>query len=179
MTRQRVEKIQPFQVRRERRALENLQHAFDLPFGDQRHDKESDKPFRLQSGSERLVFGGELDFGAPIFKFYHPPLQSRATGIVGAHAHAVILECLGPKPFPARQFQNLHLRIEQQDIGSIYAQLTGDFTEQNAKRNVQVETAGNRLINSAEGGQTLQVLLGLLIQGHAMDRVGGDIGDRG
>ncbi len=66
------------------------------------------------------------------------------------------------KPCPAANSSMRVLRVEQQDIGGIHAQLTGDLAQDDGQDDGQVETGVDGGVDGMQGREALQVVAHLL-----------------
>jgi hypothetical protein len=70
----------------------------------------------------------------------------------------------------------LPVGIEQQHVGGVGRQLSRGLVEQHAQGHAQVQAGRDGLIHRAQRRHAVELLLGLLVQPHAVDGTPGNLG---
>ena len=129
-------------VRAERRPVEELQHALDRAFGDQRHGEVGDEPLLGdQAGADERLLGEVADAN-------EAPIECRLPGMALAKPQTQACRAGPPEALPSGILQRLRLWPEEQDLGGSNAQLGENLVEEDVQGHAQIKAAGDRHIDS-------------------------------
>src|SRR5512138_1318513 len=152
--------------------MEDLQDTLYFSLGDERHCKVGSEALICQ----QLCACKDSPEALQIADLDDTPFPGCPAGIPFPDVHAGGFDIPRPEALPGCIFQLAADGLQQQDIGCIHAQLPDDLIEQDLERDLQVENIADRQVDGAQGCQPFQLLDGLLMQVHAVDRVPPDLG---
>ena len=102
----------------------------------------------------------------------HPP-----AGLAFLDLQARLLVCAAVESQTGAVFKHLQVRIEQENVSGVHFQLLQGMRQQDVESETQFQAAGDSAVDLTQGADLFQVLPGLLVQGGAVNGIGGDIGD--
>ena len=149
-------------------AVEDLQHTLDLSFGDERNGVIADK---ILSGQQWQPH--KTAFLCKVRDMKKPMFQGCLSGKSFAQTQMGMGDARRAEALPGGVIQALQERVEQQHVGGIHFQLHENLIEHDAQRDAQVETGTDGHVYLAQGGETLHLFLGLLMQRGAVERADG------
>ena len=126
---QRLQKLEPLRRRLEWAALEDLQHADDLPFGDQRRHERGHKSFLFNQ-----VPAGKIRRGAKIVDANRPPIEHGPPGISFPEAQPVRDDGVPAKSSPGTVKQFLGMGVDQQHICRVRVEFADDLVQDDSER---------------------------------------------
>ena len=178
----RVQEGKPLLVRQEGAAAVELQHALDLPLGDQRHPEIGLEALRLQVRQA----GAQVAVAArPVFQFLqvlrqvgdgdHAPRQGHLPGVAFPQAQPAGRESVGAEPRPGGVDQLLRHRVEEQHVRRVHPQVAGHLLHHQREGHPQVEAAADGLVDAVLGVQAVHPALDLVEQARVLDGDGPDL----
>ena len=109
----------------------------------------------------------------------HAAFQRRRAGVPFTELPVRSLDVSRAKTAPAAKVERERVRIEQQHVHRVHAQLRDDLFEQRVEGDAQVETGTDHLVNCVQRSQMVQALRGLLEQARRMHGARGLFAEEG
>ena len=152
LARQRFEEVTPFDVDRDRRAMEHLEHAHQPALGDQRDPGIGHERFGSQKPRSHEARGAAL---AEIRHQHKTPLEPGLPGVSLAQPQPALLDLTASEAASRGVLERLKAFVEEQDRSGIHGQLRDDLIEQDVERQSDVQVRRDHHVDRAQCFQSL------------------------
>ena len=156
---QGAQKTQPFRIRVQRSAIEELQHPLELAASDERYPIVGDESLLLQQGNLPHLVGRSIKVGNDD----NTPLERSPSGQALTQAERAGGEIGTPKAQSFRILQRLFVWIKQQDVSGVNSQLRCGLVKQHFQNDTEVQHGGDGHVDIVQGVEPLQLALRLLL----------------